>query len=444
MTAASASPATPSQLPDIGAPRPVTTDTIEDESPKLVGDLLAPMQRLLRSAERRKASGNPVDATPPPAPRPPQSPVRLVRGDTVQPEPVNWLWPQWLAVGKLHILAGAPGTGKTTVCLSLAAAITSGGSWPDRSLAPVGDVLMWSGEDSVSDVLLPRLCAMGADRSRVHFVDTVAEGVSERPFDPGRHFPLLLQHAASLPSPRLLILDPIVSAITGDSHHNAEVRRGLQPLVEFARATGCAIVGVTHFSKGTEGRQPLDRVTGSLGFGAVARIVLGTVRFTDGDAHDRGLVRLKSNLGPDGGGFRYALELESQEIDGSQLMATRVDWGDALEGIPESIYSEAETKRRVGSALDDAITFLREVLQSGGVPFSDVRAAADAAGHSLATLRRAKDRLGIVPRKVGMEAGWVWELPPGVDAAAHRGRAEGEADRDHDRHAEDDHDEVRR
>ena len=73
--------------------------------------------------------------------------AQVVQASTIQPEPVSWLWDGWLAAGKLHILAGAPGTGKTSLALALGAALTTGGRWPDGSRAPVGDVLVWSGED---------------------------------------------------------------------------------------------------------------------------------------------------------------------------------------------------------------------------------------------------------------------------------------------------------
>jgi hypothetical protein len=99
-------------------------------------------------------------------------------------------------------------------------------------------------------------------------------GKERRPFDPSRDSPALIEAARRLPPTRLLILDSIVSAIAGDSHKNAEVRRGLQPLVDFAAETGCAVLGITHFTKGTIGREPTERVTGSQAFGALARLVM--------------------------------------------------------------------------------------------------------------------------------------------------------------------------
>ena len=98
---------------------------------------------------------------------------------------------------------------------------------------------------------------------------------------------------------RLLIVDPIVSAITGDSHKNAEVRRGLQPLADLAASTRCALLGITHFSKGTAGRDPVERLTGSLAFGALARVVLVAAKHQE-EGEDGRTVRLflraKSNI----------------------------------------------------------------------------------------------------------------------------------------------------
>lgn len=409
----------------------------EAREPVSIGTHLLPaLERLERAvlARPKSSAASLVPATAPPTPT---NPIRLIRGDSIQPKQYEWLWPEWIAAGKLHILAGAPGTGKTTVCLSLAAALSVGGHWPDGTSAPCGDVLIWSGEDSIDDVLFPRLCAMGADGLRVHFFGDVDDGKTRRPFDPARDFKTLTQFAEGLPNPRLLILDPIVSAITGDSHHNAEVRRDLQPLVDFAEATGCAIIGVTHFSKATKDRQPLDRVTGSLGFGAVARAVLGTCRFKDGETYDRGLVRIKMSNGKDGDGYRYAVAVENVVVKNVALTSTKIIWGNAIEGTPEEIYSRAESAARGTSALDAATAFLREALSSGGVPFEELRSTATAAGQSVVTLRRAKERLGVKSKKVGMDGGWVWELPHCSQNAA--GPAAGAPPREHDYSVEHDH-----
>lgn len=198
--------------------------------------------------------------------------VRLIRGDAVNIEPIRWAWPGYLPAGKLVVFGGSPGCGKTTIALSLAGVISAGGIWPDGSpCSDPGDVLIWSGEDDAGSTIAPRLLAHGADMKRVHFVDGLANaGDGNEAFDPARDMALLESAAEKLLAPRLLIVDPIVSAVSGDGHKANDVRRSLQPLVDLAQRLDCAVIGITHFTKGTQGREPVERITGSLSFGALA------------------------------------------------------------------------------------------------------------------------------------------------------------------------------
>ena len=161
--------------------------------------------------------------------------VVLLCGDKLTPAPIAWLWEGWLAQSKMHLLAGAPGQGKTTIALAFAATVTSGGRWPDGSRCEPGNVLIWSGEDDPADTLLPRLIAAGGDKSRVHFVDGTRINGELQPFDPARDMNALQAQAEQLGNVRLIIVDPIVSAVTGDSHKNTETRRGLDPVTQYRR-----------------------------------------------------------------------------------------------------------------------------------------------------------------------------------------------------------------
>ena len=96
--------------------------------------------------------------------------VELIDGASIKPEAVRWLWEGYLARGKLHVLAGAPGTGKTMIALALAATVSTGGRWPDGTHCEPGNVLIWSAEDDIADTLVPRLIAMGADMHKIRFV----------------------------------------------------------------------------------------------------------------------------------------------------------------------------------------------------------------------------------------------------------------------------------
>jgi putative DNA primase/helicase len=336
--------------------------------------------------------------------------VNLIRGDTVQLRPVDWLWDGYIALGKMHIVAGAPGTGKTTLALGLAATITQGGRWPDGSRASDGDVLIWSGEDAAGDTLAPRLRASGADLSRVHFVGDVQEGREPVPFDPSKHFAALALAASRLPRLRMMIVDPIVSAVAGDSHQNAEIRRALAPLVTFAESAGCALIGITHFTKGTQGREPLERVTGSLGFGAVARIVFGTAKLSEEDGGGRVLVRLKSNLGPDGGGFKYELRQTALDGEHTAIVATHVEWCGPIEGSAREILASAERHDETGGG-ESPRDFLRDLLSAGPMRAADVFKDADSNGYSKGQMHRAKSALGVLAEKLSMRGGWEWSLP---------------------------------
>ena len=351
--------------------------------------------------------------------------VDLVRACDVQIEAVRWLWDGWLARGKLHVLAGAPGTGKTTAALALAATLTCGGRWPDGTRARQGSVLVWSGEDDPADVLVPRLAAMGADLERVAFVGDTTEVLDGRArrmaFDPAHDMELLAARIQADP-PQLLVVDPIVSAIAGDSHKNAEVRRGLQPLVDLARQHGIAVLGITHFSKGTQGREVTERLNGSLAFGALARVVLVAAKMADDEGGDRRvLMRSKSNIGRDDGGFHYGLE--QREVPAHPgVFASCLTWGEAVEGSARDVLATAEGDRdgdEGRTATEEAVEFLRDLLRHAGVAAGEAAKQARQAGISDKALRLARQRLGIRPTKRSFASGWWWCLPgsAGADGA---------------------------
>ena len=346
--------------------------------------------------------------------------VSLVRGDTLTPEPIDWLWPGWLAAGKMQILGGQAGTGKTTIALALAATVTTGGRWPDGSKASIGAVAIWSGEDDPTDTLVPRLRAMGANMTRVHFVSGMVENGKPRSFDPASDMELLAVALQKIGNVRLLIVDPIVSAITGDSHKNSETRRGLQPLVDLAASLKCALLGITHFSKGTQGREPIDRITGSLAFAALARVVMVCAKETASEAKTprRLLMRAKSNIGPDDGGFAY--ELRQDELAACPgIFASSVLWGESVEGSAREILAQAEAQPEEGGALAGAQDWLRDFLTEGPQPQREIKAAADAHCHSWATVKRAQKALGIESYReggIGKAGTWYWRLP-GAEAS---------------------------
>ena len=341
----------------------------------------------------------------------PRDKVILTCGTDLTPEPYRWLWQYWLAMGKLHILAGAPGQGKTTIALAMAATITIGGRWPDGSRCAPGNVLIWSGEDDPADTLVPRLMAAGADRARCYFIEGARRDGEVVPFDPARDLGQLLEAIEKIGGISLLVIDPVVSAVTGDSHKNTEVRRALQPLVDLAAKCDCAVLGITHFAKGGQGTDPAQRVVGSVAFTAVARVVMVAAK-VKGDEEGRDariLARSKSNIGPDDGGFQYHLE-QSEPIPG--IHASHIAWGKAVQGTARELLTdpdEPQQEQSDASAKDAAIDFLVEILKDGSAPSKYVETEARAAGVSWATVRRAADTIGVTKRK--MNDAWYWFRP---------------------------------
>lgn len=345
--------------------------------------------------------------------------VVLTRADSVKPEAIRWLWQEWLACGKFHVLAGSPGTGKTTIALAVAATISAGLHFPDGNQAMPGNIIVWSGEDGLADTLLPRLHAMGADTSRIHFVDGVV--VDGRPcvFDPAKDMAMLAQRVHDIGDVRLLIVDPVVSAVAADTHKNGETRRALQPLVDLAASLDCAVIGISHYSKGTQGRDPIERVTGSIAFAALARLVWCTAKGAE-EGQRRRLVRAKSNIGPDGGGFEY--DLEQVEITGHPgVIASRIVWCDAIEGSARELLAEAEAVEAEPTQLSDTCQWLRELLadEGGALDKRSIMKLAGENGFADRTVQRARAKLRITVTQAGFgrEKKSTWSLPGGADSS---------------------------
>ena len=345
--------------------------------------------------------------------KPPADGVVIERGSDLRIVPVAWLWRDWLARGKLHLLAGAPGQGKTTIALAFAATVTSGGRWPNGASCKPGNVLIYSGEDDPADTLAPRLLASGADMSRCYFVKGTRIDGEEQAFDPARDMEKLRKCIASMPGGiDLLIVDPIVGAVTGDSHKNTETRRGLQPLVDLAAECRCALIGITHFQKGGQGTDPSMRVIGSVAFTALARVVMVAAKVqSEDDKPLRVLARAKSNIGPDDGGFEYHLEQTEIQTD---VFASHVAWGNAVEGSARELLTDPDDD--AGNDANDAATILQAELASDcWTPADAAKKAVTRQGFTAKQVWSASKKLGVIRKKGGMTAGWYWRLPGGVD-----------------------------
>ena len=345
--------------------------------------------------------------------------VVLTQASTVKVKPVDWLWPQFLPRGMLTLLAGLPGCGKSTLALALAATVTSAGCWPCGSPQRTkGSVLIWSSEDAVDVTLTPRLIAMGADLTMCHFITGKDTHGGREAFDPASDMPMLANQIKRIGDVSLIILDPVLSAVSGDSHKAAETRRGLQSVVDLASQHNIALLGITHFRKGSGGSSPAERVIGSQAFTALARMVLvaAKVESENDEAStppQRMVARAKSNISPDDGGFSFALQL----IDiGQGIQAQAVTWGERIQGSALALLNEAEStvegsdEAEESLALDDAVEFLKGTLANGQVLTKTIEADAKAAGISKATLKRARTKARVKSTNAPKMGGWVMQL----------------------------------
>jgi len=324
----------------------------------------------------------------------------------VTPVPVQWLWPKRIPLGKLTMLAGEPGLGKSFLTLDLAARVSTGAGWPclDFSHDRPGGVVLLSAEDDVTDTIRPRLDVAGADCARIIALHGVryADGKQEL-FKLPDHLTVLSDTIAQLPDCRLVVIDP-VSAFLGetDSHNNSEVRGVLAPLANMAAEHGVAVLAVTHLNKGTG--SAINRSIGSIAFVAAARAAYLVARDRD-DFERRLLLPVKNNLGSDQGG--YAFRLEGDPISKVAWEPSEVNDRTADEAVG------CGTKRRgpEPSAQDDCTTWLIDRLAKGPRPAGEMWEEAEAEGFARKTVQRAKRRAGITSEKSSQSGGWLWLLP---------------------------------
>lgn len=320
---------------------------------------------------------------------------------------VAWLWPGRVPRGKLTMLCGDPGLGKSFLTMDLAARVTSKQDFPDgpNPLREPGSVLILSAEDDPGDTIRPRIEAAGGDVNRVHIV----EGIRER-FDDGgvRRDVVSLdldveaveRALQQMERPRLVIVDPI-SAYMGatDSHNNTQVRAVLARLSECAMRFGPAIVCVSHLSKASKQVKAVYRQMGSLAFTAAARMVWQVAK-VPGEESKRAMLLVKSNLPCDNTGLGFEV------VDG------RVIWD--AKPLEMSVEEADSTEECVTSAaVEEASEFLRSSLAEGPVDAGTLIQQAERAGIALPTLKRAKKSLRVIARRSnvgGRERGWVWSI----------------------------------
>lgn len=331
--------------------------------------------------------------------------LETVRVSDVQAEPVRWLWPNRFALGKVSLIAGDPGLGKSMLALTIGAHVTTKRNWPADGTACVrGSVLLVSGEDDVADTIRPRLEAAGADITKVEVVGLVRKGNRRCGFSLEADTDQLIAKAGNMEECRLIVIDPISAYLGGtDSHNNADVRGLLAKLQGAAARIGAAVLMVTHLNKGGERSNALYRATGSLAFVAAARAAFVVCKDRD-DPRRRLFLPLKNNLAEDRTGIAYRIV---RGVNGAPCLS--------FEAEPVTITAEAALSGQSAGPKprEEAKEWLRERLARGPVYSKAIMEEAAAEGLAEKTIRRAKDQLGIVALKSkgDMSGGWLWQLP---------------------------------
>jgi len=325
----------------------------------------------------------------------------------VTPEPVTWLWPGRIAKGKVTMIAGHPGLGKSQLTAGLAATVTIGGAWPaDQVLADIGNVVFLNAEDDAADTLRPRLDAAGADVRRCHVLDAILDREGKpRGFSLGQDLEALEALLDRLGGVALVVVDPITAYLGGvDSHKNSDIRALLAPLSDLAARHRVAVVCVSHLNK-AGGTDALLRVSGSLAFTAAARAAWLVAK----DPQDEGrrlFLPMKNNLGPDATGLAFHVEGVPLE---NGIATSRISWESEPVSIDanDALFSVDDGER---TERDEVAAWLRQILADGPVKAQDLLKDARQCGYSERTLRRAKTDVGAKSFKQSFSKGWFWGL----------------------------------
>jgi hypothetical protein len=325
----------------------------------------------------------------------------------VKAAPVRWLWPGRFPLGKLVIVDGDPGLGKSTMLLDIAARVSSGRPMPFESVGGAArDVVLISCEDGLADTVHPRLMHAGADTKRVHHCEDVEAGDKSRqlalPRDVDELTKLVKQTEAAL-----VIIDPFVAFLDPgvDSYRDQDIRMALAPLTRMAEETSATIVLVRHLNKRTDA-SALHRGGGSVGIIGAARAGILVARDPD-DANRRIAVATKSNLAS------KARSASFQLVDTGRGAAI-VEWLSEGDHDADTLLARSARAGDENGQLFKAQEFLRSELAGGPRPATDMENLARSEGIAKRTLSRARQTLDVRSMKAGFNgsAHWEWSLPP--------------------------------
>jgi len=341
----------------------------------------------------------------------------------VQPVEIKWLWPRRIARGKISLIAGTPGLGKSLVTMDLAARVSTGGKWPcGEGSAPKGKIILLSAEDDVADTILPRFLAAGGDRTNAFILEAIkhgANGKTRRGFNLGTDLEHLEAAIKSTGDVQLVIIDPLSAYFGGgkiDTHRDADVRAVLAPFADLAARHAVAIVGVAHLNKAS-GTKAISRVSGSGAFVAAARASYLVSRDPQ-DEKRRLMLPLKNNLGEDLTGFGFKIALKT--VDETPLTAPALNWEDTVVTMTadEALAEDTTQDGRKSESLEIAKNLIQEMLKEGPRAIGEIEKRAKELGISEKTLRNAKNKMGIKSVKSGGPgAPWLWTFGEGTGYA---------------------------
>jgi hypothetical protein len=320
----------------------------------------------------------------------------------VEPEPITWLWPNRIARGKVTLLDGDPGLGKSALTIDFAARVSRGQPWPDGAPCPEGGVVILTAEDGLADTVRPRLDAAGGDPGKVVVLEVA--GDDKHPVSiPGDVDEL--ERAIERVGAVLVIVDPLMAFLDSatNSRMNHDIRRALRPVASLAERTGVAVVVIRHLNK-SPGAPAIYRGGGSIGIIGAARIALLVGRDPE-DEERLVLAAIKTNIGPKPAALAYRL------TPGSNGAVSVKSEGESDLTADQLVAVTSEEDR---GALKEAVDWLRHRLTDGPIEAKRLKDEARRAGIAEKTLWRAAKLLGVKTNdRAGFGPGFPsrWSLP---------------------------------
>jgi len=337
--------------------------------------------------------------------RPAPSVIPLYRTiEDVEPEEVSWLSPGRIPRGKLTVVEGDPGLGKTWLLLDLAARLTRGTGFPGDPAIEPADTVVMTGEDGVADTIRPRLEAAGADLGRVHHLDGVRVDDEDAGISLPEHVPAL-RLVVEQRGAQLVVIDPLNAFLASqvDSYRDHDIRRALVPLAQLAEDTGAAVVIVRHLRK-AGGARAIAAGGGSIGIGAASRSVL-LVDEDPTDPERRVLASVKCNIARPPVSLSFRITSDT---------APHIEWLGQSEQTAESLVAARMEREGDGSPkADEAADLLKSWLESGPMERREVLRLGRESGLSDRTLDRSARLLRVVKDQqgYGREKRSYWALP---------------------------------